>query len=70
MKQIDGLATEFMTHMKNSKENISEEDKKHKMKVITEFFNKVKEFGDDKVNKISFLEILVLDLVQNLPFGN
>lgn len=67
MIQIDGLANEFMTHMKNSKENISEEDKKHKMKVITELFNKVKEFGDDKVLKLgfckNFLPFPALDLV-------
>lgn len=49
MKQIDEKATDVMKNTVNAKENLSEEEKKAKLKTITELFTKAKEYGDDKV---------------------
>ncbi|KAG5675608.1 hypothetical protein PVAND_005499 [Polypedilum vanderplanki] len=49
MKQIDEKASDLMKSTISVKENISEEDKKAKLKQIQELFSKAKEFGDDKV---------------------
>lgn len=49
MKQIDEKATDVMKSSINVKENLSEEEKKSKLKNIQELFTKAKEYGDDKV---------------------
>ena len=49
MKQIDEKATDVMKNTVNAKENLSEEEKKARLKTIAELFTKAKEYGDDKV---------------------
>lgn len=49
MKQIDDKATDMMKSTVNVKENMSEDEKKTKLKHIQELFTKAKEYGDDKV---------------------
>jgi hypothetical protein len=49
MKQIDEKASELMKSTVSVKENLSEEDKKVKLKIIQDLFTKAKEYGDDKV---------------------
>ncbi|CRL00776.1 CLUMA_CG014030, isoform A [Clunio marinus] len=49
MIQIDETACDMMKNTINSKENLSEEEKKSKLKQIQELFTKAKEYGDDKV---------------------
>lgn len=49
MKQIDDNSTELMKCTVSVKENISDEEKKTKLKQIQELFSKAREFGDDKV---------------------
>jgi hypothetical protein len=59
MKEIDSQASEFMKKIVNGKENVTEDEKKTKMKMIQELFNKAKEFGDDKVRiPMTFCELL------------
>jgi hypothetical protein len=48
MKSIDEKSTEMMKST-IAKENLSEEEKKTKLKHIQELFTKAKEYGDDKV---------------------
>lgn len=49
MKQIDEKSTDVLKSTINAKENMSEEEKKARLKQIQELFTKAKEFGDDKV---------------------
>lgn len=49
MQQIDEKATDMMKSTVNAKENMSDEDKKSRLKQIQELFTKAKEYGDDKV---------------------
>jgi predicted transcriptional regulator len=49
MKQIDEKATDVMKNTVNAKENLTEDEKKGKLKLIQELFTKAKEYGDDKV---------------------
>lgn len=49
MQQIDEKANDMMKATISAKENLSEEDKKAKLKQIQELFTKAKEYGDDKV---------------------
>lgn len=49
MKQIDEKASDMMKNTLGVKENLSEEEKKSKLKQIQELFTKAKEYGDDKV---------------------
>lgn len=46
MQQIDEKASETMKSTINAKENLSEEEKKLKLKNIQELFTKAKEYGD------------------------
>lgn len=48
MKQIDEKASDTMKTI-SGKDNLSEEDRKAKLKQIQELFTKAKEYGDDKV---------------------
>lgn len=49
MQNIDEKANDMMKATISAKENLSEEDKKVKLKQIQELFTKAKEYGDDKV---------------------
>lgn len=49
MKGIDERANELLKAVTNSKENMSDDVKKEKIKVIQELFNKAKTYGDEKV---------------------
>lgn len=49
MKQIDEKASDMMKSTVNSKENLTEDEKKSRLKQIQELFTKAKEYGDDKV---------------------
>lgn len=49
MQSIDDKASDMMKSTINPKENISEVDKKSKLKHIQELFTKAKAYGDDKV---------------------
>lgn len=49
MQQIDEKANDMMKATINAKENLSEDEKKVKLKQIQELFTKAKEYGDDKV---------------------
>lgn len=49
MKQIDDKASDMMKSTVSGKDNLSEEEKKAKLKQIQELFTKAKEYGDDKV---------------------
>lgn len=49
MKQIDEKASDVMRSTVSAKENLSEEEKKSRLKQIQELFTKAKEYGDDKV---------------------
>lgn len=49
MKSIDDKANELLKSMANTKENMSDEVKKERIKTIQELFNKAKTYGDEKV---------------------
>jgi hypothetical protein len=49
MQTIDEKAIDMMKRTLNVKENLSEEEKKTRLKNIQELYTKAKEFGDDKV---------------------
>lgn len=49
MKNIDEKANELLKSITSTKENLSDEVKKEKIKAIQELFNKAKTYGDEKV---------------------
>lgn len=49
MQNIDDKAIDLMKRTLNVKENLSDDEKKSKLKNIQELYTKAKEYGDDKV---------------------